>query len=330
MIKTYLLFVVIFLLTPFLCKSQESSKFLPEKPGKWSYASNIKIPGAEVVAFNKNVANLAEWFHQNVPILSNPKGFDLKACAYGSLVDNYKQKKSSYALRAGIDFEFQLFYSKGGKWVIEPPHYEFGINDTETAHGANFGGYDGYKVQGDDPKLERVLTDATIKISEYFCVFKLEKEIAPGIRLYKDGSLVVFNPNRPDYWIPVTVKEVMKDIMNYWKIKAGDKEVYNYFESAYNKMSEYELNSPAYFGSDDAIIDVWGKPEGLQIMRFNPEYWDRSLPKPAIQFMTFWYPEKSQAETDEFFTNNGYPIFGDLIMNSIKLEELAGLIMRKK
>jgi len=45
--------------------------------------------------------------------------------------------------------------------------------------------------------------------------------------------------------------------------------------------------------------------------------------------MTFWYPEKNQAETDEFFNNNGYPIFGDEIMKSIKVEELASLIMRK-
>jgi hypothetical protein len=27
---------------------------------------------------------------------------------------------------------------------------------------------------------------------------------------------------------------------------------------------------------------------------------------------------------------NGYPIFGDVVMNSIKLEELAGLINQKK
>lgn len=330
MLKIFRLSALFFILISTSVNAQESARFLPEKPGKWSYASNIKIPGAEVVAFNKNVANLAEWFHQNVPILSNPKGFDLNACAYGSWDDHYKQKKSSYAIRAGIDFEFQLFFSKGGKWVIEPPHYAFGINGTEAGHGTNFGGYDGYKVQGDDPKLEQVLTDAILKISEYFCVFEPEKEIAPGIRLYKDGSLVVFNPNRPDYWIPVTVKEVMQDMMNYWKIKPGDKEVSNYFESAYNKMSGDELNSPAYFGSEDAIIDVWGKPEGLQIMRFNPEYWDRSLPPSAIQFMTFWYPEKSQVETDEFFTNNGHPIFADVIMKSIKLEELAGLIMKKK
>jgi hypothetical protein len=308
--------------------AQKPSDFLPEKPGVWSYSTNIKIPGTEAVAFNKNLAGLAEWFHQNVPLLSNPKGFDLKACAYGTWDDKYKLKKSSYAYRAEIDLEFQLFYSKGGKWIIEPPHFAVGINDTETAHGTNLGGYDGFKIQGDDPKLEKALNDAILKISEYFCVFELEKEIAPGIRLYKNGSLVVFNPNRPDYWIPVTVKEVIQEMMNYWKIKPGDKEVYNYFEEAYSKMSEDELNSPAYFGSDDAIIDVWGKPEGLKIMRFNPEYWNRNLPRSAIQYITMYAKEQTEAEMEESYKNNGRPNYPLILPNSFDKEMLQSLIQK--
>jgi hypothetical protein len=296
--------------------AQKPSDFLPEKSGKWNYSSNIKEPGAEVVTFNKNLATVAEWFHLNV------------AWAYGKWDDNYKQKKSGYSLRAEIDFGFQLFYSKGGKWIIEPPHYSFDINDTETGHGTNFGGYEGYRAQVDDPKLEQALNDATLKISEYFCVFEPEKEIAPGIRLYKDGSLVVFNPDRPDYWIPVTVKEVLQYMMNYWKIKPGDKEVYNYFETAYNKMSEDELNSPAYFGSDDAIIDVWGKPEGLQIMRFNPEYWNRNLPRSAIQYITMYAKEQTEAEMEESYKNNGHPNYPLIFPNSFAKEKLQSLIQK--
>ncbi|MEI6678838.1 MAG: hypothetical protein WCL21_09540 [Mariniphaga sp.] len=324
--KIFRLFAVLFFLIPGLCQAQKPSDFLPEKPGKWSYSSNIKSRGNEAVNFNKNLAVLAEWFHQNVSILTNPTGFDLKACTYGTWDDNYKQKQSSYAHRAEIDFEFQLFYSKGGKWVIEPPHFAVGINDTETAHGSNFGGYDGFKIQGDDPKLEKALSDAILKISEFFCVFELEKEIVPGIRLYKNGSLVVFNPNRPDYWIPVTVKEVIQEMMNYWKIKPGDKEVYNYFEAAYNKMSEEELNSQAYFGSDDAIIDVWGKPEGLKIMRFNPEYWNRNIPRSAIQYITMYAKEQTETEMEESYKNNGHPNYPLILPNSFNKEKLLTLI----
>ena len=51
------------------------TKKLPDKPGKWSYSSNISKPGTEVITFNKNLAALAEWFHLNVPMLTNPVGY---------------------------------------------------------------------------------------------------------------------------------------------------------------------------------------------------------------------------------------------------------------
>jgi len=37
-----------------------------------------------------------------------------------------------------------------------------------------------------------------------------------------------------------------------------------------------------------------------------------------------------QAETDELFKFDGYSIFGEVVMNSIKLEDLAGLVVKKK
>jgi hypothetical protein len=39
--------------------------------------------------------------------------------------------------------------------------------------------------------------------------------------------------------------------------------------------------------------------------------------------MEYWWRTLSMGE---FFTNNGYPLFDDVIMKSIKLEDLAGLI----
>lgn len=64
---------LVLMLIPSFVKAQESSRYLPEKPGKWTYSSNIKRSGTEVVAYNKNLAVLAEWFHLNVPMLTNPK-----------------------------------------------------------------------------------------------------------------------------------------------------------------------------------------------------------------------------------------------------------------
>lgn len=63
MYKVFRLFATLFFLMPVLCQAQKPSDFLSEKPGKWSYSSNIKTPGSDMVAFNKNLATVAEWFH---------------------------------------------------------------------------------------------------------------------------------------------------------------------------------------------------------------------------------------------------------------------------
>lgn len=335
MFKIFRLFAVLLILIPaFVCQAQKSSDFLPEKPGKWSYSSNIKIPGAEVVAFNKNIANLAEWFHQNVPLLSNPKGFDLDACAYGIWDDKYKLQHCNYGQRGELNFNFLMFLSNGGQWKIEPPHWSFDINNTETGHGTN-SNLPGWDNTQDPASLEKPMNKAAADLNDLFRIFQFVRDIAPGVKLYSDGNLIVFNPERPPFWIPVTVREIANMKLAYYSLK--DKILLPELKEEIAKLSEADLSSIAYSGNDELFVlkvhpelEDKTKEEGGQIMRFNPDYWDRSLPPSAIQFMTFWYPEKSQAETDKFFTNNGYPIFGDVIMKSIKLEELAGLIMRKK
>jgi len=317
-----------------VCQAQKSSDFLPEKPGKWKYASNIKIPGAEVVAFNKNVANLAEWFHQNVPLLSNPKGFDLDVCVYGVWDDKYKLRRCNYGQRGELNFNFLMFYSNGEQWKIEPPHWSFDINNTETGHGtnSNLPGWDNTK---DPASLEKPMNKAAADLNDLFQIFPFVRDIAPGVRLYGDGNLIVFNPDRLPFWIPVTVREVANMKLAYYSLK--ETILLPELKEEIAKLSETDLNSLAFSGHDEFFVlnvhpqlDEPEKEEGGQIMRFNPEYWDRTLPSTAIQFITLYYPERSLAEKDEFFKYNGYPFFGDMIINSIELEELAGLIGRKK
>ena len=108
--------------------AQKLSDFLPNKPGKWSYSNNITSTDAEYVAFSKVIASLAEWFHLNIPMLKSPKGFDLAATTYGGWDKYYRMNNCNYGLRTELDFCFQLFFSAGGKWTIEPPHYSFDIN----------------------------------------------------------------------------------------------------------------------------------------------------------------------------------------------------------
>jgi hypothetical protein len=325
------LLTVLFLLIPVLCISQKSSEFLPDKPGKWVLNTYSFTIGD---TFHQNVKTLAEWFHKQVPIMANPKGFDLEVDLSGYWNEKYNQQPSNYGRRGELNFNFQLFSSKGGKWTVEPPHWSFEINNTESGHGtnSNLPGWDNTK---NPESLEKPMNKAAADLNDLFRVFPFVREIAPGVKLYGGGNLIVFNPARPPFWIPVTVREIVEMKLAYYSLI--EVHLLPYLKEEIAKLTDSEMNAWAFSGNEELFVlnihaemDDKINENGGQIMRFNPEYWDRSLPPTAIQFMTFYYPERSQTETDEFFKNNGYPIFGDLIMNSIKPENMAGLIMRKK
>jgi len=331
MIKILKLFVVIFLFLPVLCNAQKSAEYLPEKPGKVilnQYSMNVADE------LHRNVKQVAEWFIRNAPILANPKGFDLWVYFTGYWNDKYKLQPGNYGRRGELNFDFRVFYKEGGQRTVEPPHWSFDINNTETGHGtnSNLPGWDNTK---DPESLEKQMNKAAADLNDLFRVFPFVKDIAPGVRLYDGGNLIVFNPDWAPFWIPVTVREVASMKLSYYSLI--EVHLLPYLKEEIAKLTEEELNAPAFSGNEKLFVlnvhpELGDKTNenGGQMMRFNPEYWDRSLPPTAIQFMTLYYPERSQTEKDEFFKYNGYPIFGDVVMNSIKLEELSGLIMKKK
>jgi hypothetical protein len=320
-------------LMPVFTLAQEESHYNFGKPGNWSFKSNINGYGTEYAAMAKNAAAIAGWFHQNIPLMTNPKGFDLSVVLFGAWDDKYKKRKCNYCIRGELNFGFQMFLTNGGKWTVEPPAYEFDINNTETGHGTNFN-FNGFDNTKDDPSLEVSMNKAAGELNDLFQVFPFEKEIVPGISLYGDGQLIVFNPDRPPFWIPVTLKELADITLAYYtafRSKEMGEMMLDQLKKELAELTEEELSAPAYQGDPKHfVLNANGRKEGLQIMRFNPDYWDRSLPASAIQFMTLWDPHMSEVEMDEFFRNNGYRHFGQQIINSLNMRELAGLIMRKK
>lgn len=328
-----LLFLILGMFSVKNVSAQNSEKYQPDKPGSTKTESNLwQFSGNEKSNYENNLAKVTSVFTKNNSVLASPKGFDLHIWYFGMYDDNYKLRQCNYGIRSEIRFDFELFILENGKetkWTVEPPNYKLYINNTASGHGSNFCNYEGYKVQDDDPSLEIHFDKAVAGLCDLFVVFPLEKEIAPGIRLYGDGNLVVFNPDRPSFWVPVTVKEVMELKMIYYNIREADRQfVYPYLKEAFDKMTPDELNAPAYNGGDP-VFDVTAKKEGLQIMRFNKEYWDRSLPETAIQFVTLNYKFTDDAEMQESINNNGHTDYPALTVNAINLNELAGLIEKK-
>lgn len=330
----------------FYAKSQNPSEFLPEKPGRWNYSANIKTPGAEVIAFNKNLSALAEWFHQNTPMLSNPAGYDLLATSFVIWDDDYKRNFANYALRSEMVFAFQLFLSDlshGGKWTVEPPNYSFYINNTEADHGTNLN-YKYFSNQEYDPAgvinfsaaQVKAINEAVVNLNGIFAVFPFEKEIAPGVHVYKESAdgdrchVFVFNPERPAYWLPVTLNELAAMYLEYYT-SIKDEFILPHLKKEIAEYTDEELNAPAYIGHDSHfVLRANGKGEGLQFMRFNPEYWDRNLPTSDIQLMTFWYPQTNEAQMEEYHKNNGHPHYPQLLINQFDWNKIAGLIRTGK
>jgi hypothetical protein len=304
--------------------------YLPEKQGSYSFYNNIGSAKAEYAAFGNQVKALSDFFHETLPVMKTNQGFDLKAILFGQWDDEYRKRASSYGLRGELRFDFQLFLKASGKetkWTVEPPHWSFRINDTEAGHGGNL-------KEGNAGSL----------LKEMFTVFPLVREVAPGVQ-YRDcesrtcGGLVVFNPDRPPFWLPVTVAEIVKAKLEFYKADASNKMLYDYIKPLVEKMSPAELSAPAFFGSEDAILNVNGNGQGLQIMRFNPDYWDRTLQPSAIQWIAIGYSEfghgsktleEQKAADAEFMQNNGHPDYARLSKGALPIGDLPKFIMRKR
>lgn len=307
------------------------SAYMTEKQGTYSFYNNLKSKAADYIAFGDNVKTLSDFFHETIPVMKANKGFDLAGTLFGQWDDEYKKLSCNYGLRGELRFDFQLFHKdvngKEGKWTVEPPAWAFDINNTQTGHGGNL-------KEGNEGSL----------LKELFVVFPLIKNMAPGVDYYNCenqtcGNLVIFNPDRPPYWLPVTVRQVVEAKLKYYNTGEDNKMLYDFIKPLVDKMSEDELNAPAHYGSDDGILKVNGKADGLLIMRFNTDYWDRSLPPSAVQFITIYgyskygYGNQSKADQEdadaEFLKNNGYPNYADLVKKSLNLEKLPQLIQKK-
>ncbi|MFT3843495.1 MAG: hypothetical protein QM725_00430 [Lacibacter sp.] len=334
--KNYLIILLLFQCT--VLTAQQT--FLLQKKGKTTYQKvnfsplSPQLYSNNILEYEKNVKELINFFLQQSVILNENKGFDLKILLSSNETCNSQTGKRiikpwQYGLQSELRFLFEMLLPNEKKWTVEPPTWSFYINQTET------GGHGGLYNDGDESSF----------LKQLFLVFPFVKEIAPGVHYYNCpaqtcGQIVVFNPARPNYWLPVTVREVVQAKLKFYNTdKEGDKAVYNFIKPIAGAMSEEELNAPAFYGSDDAILNVNGKKQGLQLMRFNPAYWDQSLPVSAIQYFTIAHNEFGyncfniqdwEKSKEEYFRNNGHMEFWQEIPRSVDLSRLATFIQKNK
>ena len=259
---------------------------------------------AETSAHMRSINRIIDSLRFINPVLHELKGFDGQARLYAQPCDT----RFHYGIPGLITFEFSTFYQSKGKVVkanIEPPNwtlqmnqlcafdacrYKFTLNKPQEKVGPGF----------DFAKWQK----AYAAYSELFFTPGAKDSIAPGVDIYDGYKVVVYNPERPPYWLPVSVREVYKLTSEYYRLSPDDPGktlTLQLIEQEWAMFTEAEKDGPAYLGGRLGILRVGPEENKVRMVKANPAYWDRELPKSAIQLLSFELPKKKylQGRADE-------------------------------
>lgn len=245
---------------------------IPEKQGTFEilsrtdYASpDCGFTKTDMSANLQKINELVSIVRRNA-VLAELKGFDGRARIYNSIACQYA---GFYGVPARISFEFAAWYRmKDGKEVrglIEPPEWSIYINTIIPGWTSGFS-----------------------RKPDLFAVPEKKETIGPGIDVYDGECIVIYNPGRPDYWLPVTVKEAFD--VAFAENKRNSNEIqWSYakkmLDEEWAAFSPEDWNKPATFsGLLSRVGTLTGFPK---IVKLNPDYWDKNRPKSDIQFITF-------------------------------------------
>lgn len=251
------------------------SKELPlilDKEGPFQFLSradftlNCGYTKAEMTENLKEITALVEAMRRN-PVLAELKGFEGRARIYNVICND----QDRYAVPSRISFEFcSWFMGKEGKPVrntIEPPEWSILINKQKVHSSANF--------EAD---------------KAYFLVPSKKETIAPGIDLYIGDRYVLYNPDRPPYWLTITVGEAFNKLKAYWSSPSNPNDQFTarqflkMVEAEYAATPKSDMDKPAH---DKGNVGATADPEWPLIVRANPDYWNKTLPRSAIQLLSF-------------------------------------------
>lgn len=298
-------------------------KHVLDKPGKYTikywtvYSENYTK--VETNAYLKNILKIPELLRQNV-VLTNPLGFDCDVDVhsqdgvgeFGARIN----KKLRYGFPSVINFHTCFFFlndkGKEVRFSIEPPHWDILINRL-----APFTNGGPLTRNGD---LYFVSTD--------------KKTLKPGIDVYANNKIFIYNENRPPYLLPVTIKEVFDEMLDYYK-KDEDQIAASYaikmLEDEYALFSPSERNEYAYIGGRGPapLSNTDTRPSTMQVMRVNPEYWNKKLPRSAVQTIAFEYNlDKNfyEREAEDLLKNGNVNYHISRILKELDYDKLKFLI----
>ena len=273
------LFCMLILVAALSSPAQDNAS-LADRPGTFEILSRTDYAWHEcgftqddMTANLGRIKDIIEVVRQN-PVLGDIKGFAGRARLH--TMSMTCKLEVWYGVPVRVAFEIcTFFYNKEGKVAyntIEPPSWSLCTNDFIPGWSDIF----------------------DIKYS-YFTVPLRKKTVEPGIDVYDGECWVLFNPDRPPYWIPVTVEEAFRAAREFSAKEPNEvAAAYNrqFLDQEWAAIPEEDRQKPAYFGGGLARVSAspgYGGQDSIfpQIMKVNPALPDRTLPHSAIQFMWF-------------------------------------------
>ncbi len=353
------LLVLVGTIFPIYVLDAQSTQFQPDKLGKFVLQNKLNnCSGLDIASFTKNLTSISEWVQHNDSIVKTPKGFDAAVSFSGNSCEKLSGTED-FGISGRISFSFRYFYIENGvcntvtDWAAHGT--EIRINNPINLIGIQFK-ESGFKSD-DPPHLKQPLKKALENLQKYYTTAPVLKEIAPGVRLYAPGSgwfkgsLLVSNPDRPDIWIQVTVKEIMSAKLAYYKIRQEidsinyektlaewaklnfnpdqvmRPDLYNRMNKEFEAFTSEQLSQPAYSSPQSGISTINANGEGRAVVRFNPACWDRTLPLTDVQFISLEYQPATTIQLEEFKQHNqGLTDYVGMFFNHLPVERLGELI----
>ncbi|TFH50095.1 MAG: hypothetical protein E4G92_00710 [Bacteroidia bacterium] len=320
--KIRILVTCIICLTGVLTGNAQELPLLTEKQGTFKILSRTDYTAydcgytkAEITANLQRITELVNVVRQN-PVLRDLKGFEGRARIYNVSCKDV----GGYGVPSRISFEFcSWFRKKDGTEAynaIEPPEWSLYINKAVPLW------------------LSSYIHNAR---HSYFTVPLKKETVEQGIDVYDGEYFVIYDPSRPQYWIHVTVNEAfaaVRENLNSEKDQIAAGYLKEYVEKEYAEIPEGDRNKPAYFGGGVSRVSATPGAEGMEnifpyIMKVNPEYWNRNLPKSAIQLINFrsiQNKEYLRKQREEYLQNYSISSHVALFEEEFDMDDIRALV----
>jgi len=341
--KKIVYLMLLFCLFCQLSKAQKEYPLIFDHPGDfklidWGVYShyNCGFTKAEITANYQKIIGITEVMRKN-PVLSDQKGFNCETYVYAINCPG----KFGYGIPSELSFGFGDWFSDKGQpkyYKIEPPSWKIEVNHLNSFAGGSYS--QGASKPTEKPKegfeYEK-WKSVDEKLRECFNIPGQKEELGNGIDRYNSELIVVYNPERPPYYLPVKFRELAEWKIVYWKLhpdKLQSDMMTKMMEDEYANITEAEREGWAYNNTYDErlpILHITPLSGPQPVVRLNPEYWNKKLPRSAIQILTFNRLTDTSIytkEKEEWLKHNapGYSL--DRFLEALDINILTGLIER--